>query len=101
MDLFQAEILAECTEEEMKQLEEDQEFQLHLKQEMILEEYELLEKHKDAMNTAISKGNTTAIQWKLERINPKKWARKEDPSGRSPFEDEKLVINLVGRGNGS
>ena len=100
MDLYQAEILAECTVEEIEYLDKDEDFQLLVKQEAILEEYQLLEKHEIAMEIALSRGNTMAIQWKLEKLNPKKWGKeKEDESKKSPFEDEQLEINLVGRGN--
>ncbi len=102
LDLYQAEILSECTVEEIDKLDDDEHFQLLVQQEAILEEYELLEKHKTAMDLASSRGNTSAIQWKLEKLNPKKWGNdKEEEENKSPYGDEKLEINLVGKANGS
>ena len=102
LDLYQAEILSECTVEEIETLDKDKHFQLLVRQEAILEEYELLEKHKRVIDDAVLRGNASALQWKLEKINPKRWGKeKESEEDKSPFSDEKLEINLVGKANGS
>ena len=94
MELFRAELVAECTEKEIEKLEEDEEFRQQVEQHYALEEYNLLVKHNNAMNVAIMTGRTSAIQWKLERLNPRRWSSGEDDSSKS--KPLKLQVNLVG-----
>jgi len=89
IEIYRAEILAGCTEEEIELLDKDAHFQQRLKEYEILEEYELLEKHQDGMDIALERGNTSAAQWKLERINPNKWGLQKQ---KVDVEFGKLII---------
>jgi len=89
IEIYQAEILAGCSVEEIELLDNDEHFKLQLQEEEILEEYELLEKHQDGMNIALKRGNTSAVQWKLEKLNPNKWGSQKQ---KVDVEFGKLVI---------
>jgi len=99
LNLYEAELITECTEEEIEILDNDDLFKKQVKQQKVLEEYDLLLKQEEAIIIATSKGNSAGAQWKLERINANRWAGKE--SEENPFDDLELNVNLVGKGNGS
>lgn len=82
MHWYRAAMVAECTEEEMEALEQSPEFQKKVNAREAIQEMQLLEKHKSAMDEAAIRGSAGAIQWKLERINPSRWGKtqKDDES---------------------
>lgn len=93
MDIYKAELILGCTEEEIEGLEKDKEFNKRIAAYEAISEKELLDKLEDAMDIAADRGNSSAIQWKLERLNPK-WANKElGRENPSP----NFTIELVGR----
>ena len=93
MELFRAMLVAGCTEKEIELIEKDIEFNELVKQYHALEEYNLLMKHKTAMDVAAVSGRTNAIQWKLERINPDRWSTAED---KGIIELPNLQVTLKG-----
>lgn len=95
MSFIKATIIAECTEEEIESLKNNKEFILKMAQEEAVQEYELLEAHEFAMEAGKLKGSASAIQWKLERINPERWAHKEKEP--APIAGA-ITVNLVGKG---
>ena len=94
MDFFSAALIAECTEKELNVLDNDESFQRRLLIEHAIEEERLLEKHNSAMTLAADRGSATSIQWKLERLNPRRWGSKE--TGKIQVEPN-MTINLIGR----
>jgi hypothetical protein len=70
-------ILAQCTPQEIDELQEDVEFQSMAQYTEVEREMELLGLHTSAMEEAARKGNATAIQWKLERLYPDRWGAKQ------------------------
>ena len=94
MDLFSAALVAECTDEEIDKFEKDPVFKRRLLIENALEEKRLLEKHNYAMEEAAIRGKANPIQWKLEKLNPRRWSSKE--TGKSQKEIDDLTINLIG-----
>jgi len=90
---YEAMLHTDFTEDEIAKAEEDPEFQADIRFNQRMEEIELLQKLNDAMEIAASKGNASAIQWKLERINSR-WRPSsvlDLQSGNRP-----VKINLVG-----
>jgi len=96
MELYKAELISECTLEETELIEEDKLFLKRIEQQYAISEYELLTKHNTVLSLAESKGNAGPIQWKLGKLNPKRWDSKDkDTVLKVP---EALQINLVGKG---
>ena len=94
MELFKAEMVAECTPEEMEVIEKDEDFMVLVAQQYAMEEYDLLKKHSMAMEIATTRGNASAAQWKLGKINPGRWGSREGNDfleGTGNYE-----VNLVG-----
>jgi len=77
MDVFQAQLIAECSIKEIEKLDEDKDFQDAIELHNAISELELLEQHEAAILLQAERGTTSAIQWKLERINPKRWGKDE------------------------
>lgn len=94
MSIYKAELILGCTEDEIEGLEKDEEFNKRIAAYEAISEKELLDKLEDAMDIAADKGKSSAIQWKLERLNPARWASKE--LGREPVPSN-FTIELVGR----
>jgi hypothetical protein len=92
IDVEDAFLLAECTEDEIDFLRDDETFASRLKISAIREEKRLLSLHSKAIFIQAGKGNTTGIQWKLEKTNKKKWGNGDD-GGSS---QNTLNINLNG-----
>ncbi len=93
MDLLQAELVAECSLSEIDQLDEDKKFLRQIKFHYAISEFQLLEKHDRAMHNQLTEGKTGAAQWKLERMNPKRWG-KDDKKQLPEFPN--LNVNLTG-----
>lgn len=94
MDFLSASLVAECTDEEVDFLENDKKFSKRLLIENALEEERLLTKHNAAIEEAIIKGKANPVQWKLEKLNPRRWGSK----GTNNIQPEIPVsVNLVGR----
>ena len=94
MDLFSSALLAECTEDEVNQLDNDRDFQRRMGIETAIEEKRLLDKHNSAMTLAADRGNAGPIQWKLEKLNPRRWGSKDKDVTPSIGD---MTINLIGR----
>lgn len=93
MELFQAELVAECSVEDIEKIEEDKSFLREVKNYFAYAEFALLEKHNNAMELQLIEGRTTAAQWKLERMNPRRWGREDS---KQPPELPNLSVNLKG-----
>ena len=93
MELFQAELVAECTTKEIETIDKDKKFLERVNQYYAIEEYDLLVKHNNAMALAAVTGKTGAIQWKLERINPGRWGKEEEGVLKNI---PNLTVSLVG-----
>ena len=93
MELYRAELVLGCSEEEIKKIEEDLNFNQRVKEHEAISEKELLDKLEDAIDFGVDKGKSSAIQWKLERINAKRWGSKEMDNKYIP----NVSIELVGR----
>lgn len=98
MSLYDSMIVAQCTEDEISLLEENQTFNKKVKLHQCLEEKVLLEKFNKAMEANLKYGNTKALEKKLSKINPGRWDDK-----RKDYDDEKekgrnatVNINLKG-----
>jgi hypothetical protein len=92
IDVEDAYIYAECTEEDIEALKIDKGFLRDLEIYRIIEEKRLLQLHKKAMIIAAEKGNTQGIQWKLSKLKPVKWGdgKKIDDGNTTP-----LKISIV------
>lgn len=97
MEWYRAALIAELTDEELEELENDTVFLRKVKSHEALEEMRLLEKHEDAMIEGVAKGNASAVQWKLERINPDRWSAKSGGSAIPLDIGGEVTINLVGK----
>lgn len=96
MQLYKAQIYAQCTEEEIKLLDNDKNFLKQVEQQYALQEYELLLKHNNAIAIATEKGNASPIQWRLSKLNPNHYASKDKVIElKTP---EALTVNLKGKG---
>lgn len=76
MDKYSTYLLAECTDTEIEEIENDKDFQSKLDILILIEERELLQSHNDAIKHAIQKGNSRPIEWRLSKLNPEKWGDK-------------------------
>ena len=96
MELYKAELISECSEEEIELLDKDKDFLKQIDQQYALSEYELLTKHNIALDIAKNKGSTNPIQWKLSKLNPARWdSRDKETTLNIP---ESIKVNLVGKG---
>ena len=95
MTLEDSLFIAECTDDEMETLYDDEAFLRKVKLHQKLEEMDLLKQHNIAMEIATSRGNTKPIEWKLGIMNNKRWGSKLQVEG--DFIPHNLNINLVGR----
>lgn len=95
MDLESSMYAAACTEGEMDTLMKDPEFISTIKVKQAIEEMNLLELHEDAMHAGVSKGNATAIQWKLERMT-ERWSPKSTVKTDAPI-NFPTQITLTGK----
>lgn len=71
MDVYKAQLVANCTQEEIDKMDNDVEFLSRVELHKAVKEKDLLEMHDTAINTAKEKGDTRGIQWRLEKLNPK------------------------------
>lgn len=77
MSLSRAFLLAECTIEEETTLEADKDFMRRVEIKTASKERELLELHDQAINTAVKRGESKGIQWRLEKLNPDDFGKVE------------------------
>lgn len=94
MHFYQAALVAECSEEEIEEIERDELFKRKVSSHHAFEEYRLLQKHNTAIEEAVLRGNAAAIQWKLERLNPERWGNKETVRADH---DVHVEVSLVGK----
>jgi hypothetical protein len=78
-------ILSDITEDEQKILENDKDFLLDMKRVECLEEQKLLEMHTKAIQIATDKGLTSGVEWRLSKINPRRWGNKEIEDNEKPL----------------
>ncbi len=95
MELYRAELITECTEEEIDNIEKDEKFNRKAEIYDAISEKELLDKLEKAIDIAVDKGKSSAIQWKLERLNPGRWGNKE--AEKRNIDLKNLSISLVGK----
>jgi len=93
MELFKAELVAECAPDEIEAFEKDPVFMEDVERAYAIEEFNLLQKHQTALSIAIMSGRANPVQWKLGKINPKRWGTNEEKSIVPHTIPE---INLVG-----
>lgn len=99
MDLTSSMYCAECSESEIALLEKDEDFQSRIKTQQSIEEYNLLQDFDRGVEIAVSKGNTSGLQWKLAHINKRRWGN--DTSDKSKEDvNSKIVIMLPDNGRG-
>lgn len=94
MTLYKASLIMECDDEEIKSMEEDEQFIRTIAAHEAIGEKELLDKLEDAIDMGLDKGKSAAIQWKLERLHPERWGSKEVAKENM---NPNLTIELVGR----
>ena len=75
MPLYDACILATCTDEEVEQIQADEEIQRKVKFIQKEEEMALLRDHQTARQIASGKGSTKGLEWMLEKLNPDRYGR--------------------------
>ena len=71
MSLQDAYIYAGCTETEILQLSEDEEFQMRMAQLSKQFEYGLLEKLNSVIDKQVNRGSESALTWLLTKTNPR------------------------------
>ena len=76
MDTYSSKIVAQCTVEEIEELEQDDAFNERVIFIQKLEERDLLQQHSEASLIAGTKGNTHGFEWRLERMNPDQYGKK-------------------------
>lgn len=92
MDFHTACLASELTEEEEDEVMEDELFQRIVSRDTALLEKELLERHDAASSIGESRGSCSGLQWKLEKVNPKRYGNKEKDGDSFTG---KLVLNMV------
>jgi len=97
IDPLRAMMQVDFTEEEMTLAKEDTEFQNNIDFEIRMEEIDLLKKLNTAMDVAVAKGNSQAVQWKLERLN-KKWNKTFKTDDDDGKDNGKVLVYLPANG---
>lgn len=77
MDPDKASLIAELSEEQVKELSNDESFNNEIACRLAYEEKRLLDIHMKACQIQASKGSTSGIQWKLSKLNPDRWGDKK------------------------
>ncbi len=75
MGRAEAELLAETTLEEQALLDADTMYLSRVNIQKVIEERDLLVKLDDIIEQNTMKGESGALRWKLERLNPQKWGK--------------------------
>ena len=78
LSLNKAYILAECNDDELEILKNDQSFIKDIELHKILEQKRLINQFNKALNNAVKSGNTAAIERRLARIDPENWGDDND-----------------------
>ena len=94
MALYESALLAECTEDEIELLEQDDVLVRRVRFEHAREEQRLLGNHNTAMDIAMERGNASPIQWRLERLNPRRWGAQN--TEKDPYAKTNVNVNLIG-----
>jgi len=97
IDPYQAMLHTDFTDEEIELASNDETFQSDIVFENRMEEIELLRKLEKAMDVAVQRGNSTAVQWKLERMNPR-WSKMLSSKMDDPLKKEDIVVYLPDNG---
>lgn len=103
MDIADSLFIAECTDEEMDKLLEDEAYLNQVKLVQKLEEMALLKKHNIALQIGIQRGNTKPIEWRLGKLNARKWGPKIEfiPDEHENRKPSKIVgVKPDGEGEG-
>jgi hypothetical protein len=77
LSIERAFVYAQCTPEEIEELESDKEFLSVASFQDVNMELELLNLHTKAMEESARRGNASAVQWRLERLYPSRWGAKQ------------------------
>jgi hypothetical protein len=75
MDVYSSQIIAQCTEDEVEKLKDDEEFNNKILFYQKLQERDLLKQHGEAALIAGLKGSTHAFEWILEKLNPERFGK--------------------------
>ncbi len=76
MDLYSSQIISQCTEDELAQIEKDTTFNQEVLFTQKMQERDLLRQHSEASLIAGCKGNTHGFEWRLERMNPELFGKR-------------------------
>ena len=94
MDLYSSMIVAEMTDVEIAQLEEDEDFKRRMMVHQKIHEKDLLEHINTCISANVRYGNSTEVRWLLSKLNPKRFG-----NGAGPEKEKKLQpIEFVGPG---
>lgn len=99
MDKYRAYLLFELTNREIAYLDKNKKFQAQIVATEVNFEQNLLDKYAEIIEQSVVKGNPSAIQWMLSKINPARWGVKADFSDK--FLEEKVRIYLPDNGRAS
>jgi uncharacterized membrane protein YkoI len=97
MDLDSSMYCAECTASEIELLRKDEDFTGKVKTYQSIEEYNVLEDFDSAMGIALAKGQTAAAQWKLSKINKKRWGNETEDKGKEDANSMVIILPTNGR----
>jgi len=75
IDKYEAVLLAECTDDEIEELNNDVTFNKRVEFNRARKEADLLEMHDEAIRIAVDKGDSKPIQWRLEVLKPDKYSK--------------------------
>ena len=73
MALDSAAYTAECSAQEMLEMQEDDEFMRHVAASHAILERDLLKKLHTVLDMNTNIGNSTEVRWMLERVNSERW----------------------------
>lgn len=97
MTLDDSLFLAECTDDELECLQDNEDFLKLVKLHQKLEEMNLLKQHNMAMEISASRGNTKPMEWKLGIIHKNRWGSKLQVEGAGDLIPRTVNVTLVGK----
>ncbi|KKK58215.1 hypothetical protein LCGC14_3046690 [marine sediment metagenome] len=97
MDFYSAALAVSCSKEEIKTLENDEDFQYSVEVNNTLLEKDLLEDHNRVTEMCVDRGIAAPLQWKLERVNPGRWGGRTKIDLEKPIVGELTINNISGK----
>lgn len=91
MDVYESQLLAGCTVEEIDAMSADDAFSARCSFLVMVKEKELLEKIDEIIEYNAGRGVSKEITWKLEKMNPKKYGKTVSVSLDKPLEEKEQV----------